>query len=404
MMDNRTEKENSQLEDEVLADASPEGSQEKRLARYAAAKTRQGQVSDYILKQTQQKANPHLEKVNESLKECGSFLVFRHYFTLDVFKLVSGVTCKKHLLCALCAIRRAAKCIAVYSEKISQVRAEQITELDELMITFTVKNGEDLQERFDHLLSAMGKILHKRRSSLLKNPRTTTEMKHISGAVYSYEVTYSEDDGFHPHCHMIALVPQGAFEYTRKRIKKKDVLVPLKLWKGIVEDWKAITGDSYIIDVRKIENVEMPLPGEEIKGTRLAALIEVFKYALKMNRISKDHETDSQENVRIQVEAYQILRGRRMIGSFGSLFGVKVPENLNDQPLTDAELPYVDLVYQYSGVNFGYQLTTHSEARTGTEFPSKHHAKDMLKKLTHNYSGEKKWKEKVKEYVDLQTI
>ena len=148
----------------------------------------------------------------------------------------------------------------------------------------------------------------------------------------------------------------------------------------------------------------MPLPGEGIQGTRLQALIEVFKYALKMNRIDKDHETDSQENVRIQVEAYQILRGRRMIGSFGSLWGVKVPENLNDQPLTDAELPYVDLVYQYSGVNFGYQLTTHSETRTGSAYPSKHHENDIMKKLSHNYTGEKKWHDKVKEYVNLQTI
>ena len=404
MKDNWTEMENSQLEDEVLADVYPEGSHESKIARYAAAKSRQGQVSDYILKQTEKKSNPHLEKVNESLKECGSFLVFRHYFTLDVYKLVSGVTCKKHLLCALCAIRRAAKCTMIYQEKIDQVRAEQKIELDELMITFTVKNGDDLRERFDHLISAMGKILNKRRSALLKNPRTDTEMKNISGAAYSYEVTHSEDDGYHPHCHMIALVPKGVYEYTSMVVKKRDVLVPLKLWKGIVEDWKAITGDSYIIDVRKIENIDMPLPDAGIEGTRFQALLEVFKYALKMNRISKDHDTESEENVRIQVEAYQILRGRRMIGSFGSLWGVKVPENLNDQPLTDAELPYVDLVYQYSGVNFGYQLTTHSETRTGVAYPSKHHEKDLFQKLSHNYSGEKKWKDKVKDYVNLQMI
>jgi len=93
-----------------------------------------------------------------------------------------------------------------------------------------------------------------------------------------------------------------------------------------------------------------------------------------------------------------------MIGSFGSLWGVKVPENLNDQPLSDSELPYVDLVYQYSGVNFGYQLTTHSETKTGSEYPSPHHEKDLLKKLSHNYTGDKKWKDKVKDYVNLQMI
>lgn len=55
MMDDRMEKENSQLVHEVLADVSPEGSQEKKLARYAAAKSRQGQVTEYILKQTAKK-------------------------------------------------------------------------------------------------------------------------------------------------------------------------------------------------------------------------------------------------------------------------------------------------------------------------------------------------------------
>ena len=64
----------------------------------------------------------------------------------------------------------------------------------------------------------------------------------------------------------------------------------------------------------------------------------------------------------------------------------------------------MDLVYQYSGVNFGYQLTTHTEARTGAEYPSKHHEKDLLKKLCHNYSGERKWEKSVKEYVNLQMI
>ena len=52
MKEESQEMENSQLMHEVLADETSEGSQEKRLARYAAAKSRQGQVSEYILKQT----------------------------------------------------------------------------------------------------------------------------------------------------------------------------------------------------------------------------------------------------------------------------------------------------------------------------------------------------------------
>lgn len=400
MKENRAEMENPQLVDEVLADLSPEGGQEKRLARYAAAKARQGLVSEYILHRNESSEKKTLEGELKSLQECGSFLVFRHYFTLGLYKLVQGCTCKKHLLCALCAIRRAAKCIAIYSEKITQAKAESETEFDEVMITFTIKNGVDLAERYDHLLESMKRIIQKRRDALKAKPLTDTELKHVSGAVYSYEVTYTQERGFHPHCHMIALIPKGIFNFTSMKIKGKDADVPLVLKEGIVSDWKQITGDSFIIDVRRIVESAMPGPGEDISGTRLEALVEVFKYALKFNQINKDSEPDSKENVWIQVEAYEVLKGRRMVGSFGSLWGVKIPENLNDSPLTDAELPFVDLVYQYSGVTFGYELTTHGEVQVAIQMPSKHHEKDLLKKITHTHRGEEKWKHKVLDYLN----
>jgi hypothetical protein len=356
------ENEKPLLVNEVLPDNSPEGAHEKKLARYASAKVRQELVSDFILQRKEAPGKKSLQKEAIALQECGSFLVFRHYYTLGMYKLVAGSTCKKHLLCALCAIRRAAKCIALYSEKISQVKGDK--DFDEVMITFTIRNGEDLQERFDHLLGSMKKLLQKRNDSQKINATTHTEMMHVSGAVYSYEVTFSKEKGFHPHCHMIALVPPGRFKYSTQKIKGKSVEVPQVLKDGIVEDWKKITGDSFIVDVRKIENSEMPEQGQDIQGTRLEALVEVFKYALKMNRIDKDSPAESQENIRIQVEAYEILRGRRMIGSFGSLWGVKIPSNNNDEPLQDSEIPYIDLVYQYSGANFGYQLTSHGVVDT----------------------------------------
>jgi hypothetical protein len=279
--------------------------------------------------------------------------------------MIAGCTCKKHLLCALCAIRRAAKMIAQYSDKIAQVKTESKTEFDEWMITFTIRNGEDLDERFNHLLESMKRHLTKRRDALKKNPKTDSVLKAIEAAVYSYEVTHSEEKGFHPHCHMVALVPKGIFRYSDMTIKGKTVKVPVEFHREVVREWSEITGDSKIIDVRLIESDRMPERGESIEGTRLKALIEVFKYALKMNRLSKDHDVDSEESVRIQIEAYEILKGRRLVGSFGELRGLNVPDNLNDEPLTDAELPYVDLIYQYSGVNFGYQMTNHTEAFSG---------------------------------------
>lgn len=382
------ENEKPLLVNEVLPDDSPEGGHERKLARYAAAKGRQELVSQFIIKRNEETGRKKLVRESTALKECGSFLVFRHYYTLGMYKLVAGSTCKKHLLCALCAIRRAAKCIAIYSDKISQVKGDK--EFDEVMITFTIKNGDDLYERFDHLLDSMKRLLQLRRNSLREKAEVFTEMMHISGAVYSYEVTYSAGKGFHPHCHMIALVPKGRFKFTEQNIKGKVVSVPQVLKEGIVEDWHKITGDSFIVDVRKIEHSGMPEQGQDIQGTRLEALVEVFKYALKMNRIDKDSPAESQENIRIQVEAYEILKGRRMIGSFGSLWGVKIPSNNNDEPLSDSEIPFIDLVYQYSGSNFGYQLTSHGQVDTSYVSPKKLHndriLAHLLKKQEKEYS------------------
>ena len=88
----------------------------------------------------------------------------------------------------------------------------------------------------------------------------------------------------------------------------------------------------------------------ENEEDQISALVETFKYALKF----------SEMDVETQVACYLVLKSRRMIGSMGALFGVKLPDNLNDE-LLPGEEKYVDLVYQYSGLNFGYQLTTQGE-------------------------------------------
>lgn len=331
----RTEKEDP-LRSEILADDTGRD-HDKQLARYAVAKTRQASVVDYIVTQEQEGNKLDLDKERKALTECGEFLIYRHYYELDQFKLKGGCTCKKHLLCALCAIRRAAKCIAVYSEKIEEVVSRGLQEgieYDQLFISFTVKNGFDLVERMDHLKDAFGKIIHKRRNALGKNPKTDTEFKHIQGAIYSYETTYSPEEGFHPHIHMVALVPKGVFRYTVTVIKKKKVKVPRDLWQDLVSNWKEITEDSYIIDIRLIED----------KENQLSALVETFKYALKL----------SDMDIPVQIESYKALKGRRLLGSLGSLFGVKLPSNLNDD-LLPGEEKYIDIVYRYSGSTFGYQ-------------------------------------------------
>ena len=69
----------------------------KRLGRYAKAHDRALAMSDYI--RSVQHPKRDAEKVAYELQECGSYLVFRQYFTRDIARLVAARTCKKHLLC-----------------------------------------------------------------------------------------------------------------------------------------------------------------------------------------------------------------------------------------------------------------------------------------------------------------
>ncbi|RMG79237.1 MAG: hypothetical protein D6712_20035, partial [Chloroflexi bacterium] len=94
----------------------------------------------------------------------------------------------------------------------------------------------------------------------------------------------------------------------------------------IAAEWRQITGDSYIVDVRPISQSD-PASG----------FLEVFKYAIKF---SDQPESDTWH-------CYQTLRGRRLIGSFGAFYGVPEPKDLSDDPLEG--FPYVERFFSYFG-------------------------------------------------------
>ena len=46
-------------------------------------------------------------------------------------------------------------------------------------------------------------------------------------------------------------------------------------------------------------------------------------------------------------EAFKVLKGKRLSGAFGSLWGVKVPENLADDMPDEKDLPYLEMLYRF---------------------------------------------------------
>ena len=90
--------------------------------------------------------------------------------------------------------------------------------------------------------------------------------------------------------------------------------------------------------------------GQEEKGHGYSkAAAEVCKYALKFGDLSVEKTW----------AAFNVLKGKRLTGSFGLLWGVKIPENLADEMPDDQDLPYLEMLYKFvSGKQSYYDLAS----------------------------------------------
>jgi hypothetical protein len=271
-----------------------------RIARYEKARLRALSMESFA------REAGHVKEADR-LADCGEYLLFRHYYTVDVVRLHAAQFCKQHLLCPLCAIRRGAKLLKAYLDAWQYIEAGK-TALRPYLVTFTVKNGDDLVERMAHLRSSL-QALHKRRTGT----RQRSECKKAEAGVWSYEVT-NKGRGWHPHAHAIWLCSTAPDQPALKA------------------EWSQITGDSHQVNVK-------PVVGDPVE-----AFCEVFKYALKFSDMTNE----------CTWEAYTHLRGSRLVASFGGFRGIKIPDEYLDEPLPE-DLPYIDILYRYlrgSGYNF----------------------------------------------------
>jgi hypothetical protein len=116
----------------------------QRVDRYGKAKKGALDIGEYMA------TMPTYAKQTKRLLSCGDYLVFNHYWTVDKVKLHGASLCCMHLLCPLCAIRRGAKALGAYMDRWEVIKAQK-PHLRPFLVTLTVKDGEDLEERFKHL-------------------------------------------------------------------------------------------------------------------------------------------------------------------------------------------------------------------------------------------------------------
>lgn len=247
-------------------------------------------------------------QVSHQIERCGSYLVFRDYYTLGRTRLHKAEFCKRHLLCPFCAMRRGAKFVKAYSDKL-QALLIQNPDLKPYLVTFTVKNGPELLERFRHLESAMKTLTSRRRRSLAGNSRNVSPFDDVEAAVWTVEFT-NKGNGWHPHIHAFVLAETPPSQTALRAT------------------WERITLDSFIVDVTPVDTSD----------GFIGAFCEVFKYALKFSEL-----TEAQT-----VEAFYTLRGKRLVSSLGAFRGLEPKEWLTDDPDEELDLaPYVERMYRY---------------------------------------------------------
>lgn len=307
----------------------------ERISRFGDRRKRAAMFQRWLASTQDLTHREDLRTVSADLRQCASWLKFHHYPRLNEVKLAAAYTCKRHLVCPFCAARRGSKTVECYLERLSIV-AQERPGARLALLTLTVKNGPDLQERHAHLERSW-RTLQARRRDWLKKGRGWTELAKVSGALFSYEVT-NKGKGWHPHLHAVVLLD--------------DWLDQRKL----SQEWHRITGDSFIVDVRQIGKGlhDIVDPVGNVRPQVVDAFCEVSKYALKFS------DLDFSDNL----HAFETLRGKRLQGAFGAFWGVKVPETLLDD--LHASEPFLELIYRFNGRAYDLTSTNDGNAYTIT--------------------------------------
>lgn len=203
--------------------------------------------------------------------------------------------CRQHLVCPLCAARiqnnrrrRFADPIKAAARKYSHA----------YIITFTVKDGEDLAERLGHLKDGMTSF--RRMGQRRGSARSGGEWGKVRAALVSYEIKRGEGSGFwHTHAHGLVFtdspIDYQVYDPKRKREIQKECRrdgvgargrldgavmqwadvagkrVPISKVTG---EWLQSTGDSVSLDVSKVEG-----SAESVYSQAR----EVLKYVSKLN-------------------------------------------------------------------------------------------------------------------------
>ncbi|MFI5340842.1 MAG: protein rep [Candidatus Methylomirabilales bacterium] len=209
----------------------------------------------------------YLEHRPGNLAQCADTFVYQRCEDCGAFHLVgAGWRCGDRM-CAVCAHHRARRMAREHAPSILDAALGRRL----LFLTVTLKNVERLTPDVYRGLKANFKRL-----------RRHVSFKHILGGLLAIETTRNHKEGtWHPHIHAILV--------AEKYVDQEQ----------LQQEWKELTGDSYIVKVKKAD---------------AGSVRELLKYPTKLANLRTPAEV-----LEFAVETW----GVRMLQGWGCLFGVR---------------------------------------------------------------------------------
>lgn len=279
------------------------------------------------------KENPLTPNMSANVQNCSSWLKFRYYTEIDKKTLNNARFCKKDKICPACAARRASKQV----QKVMQQLQSNIHLMSGswYYIVIPVKHhmGEDFMTVFDRLQLALKKINQTIRDKN-RGKNVFNWFSQFDGIMYSIEETKT-DNGWNIHANLLCRTEDPLQGLIKKPNKNA-------FWSvEAVKTLEQIADGSKNISITPIN-----ISNDE---DLLKNLQEVFKYSLKFQDL---HPEDL-------LTAYLCLYKKRLLGTMGTLRGLKVEVELNGDDVENQL--FIETLYRYTSK---YTLRGHQKGKT----------------------------------------
>ena len=255
-------------------------------------------------------------RISYRIGHCGERLVFRAPdCECDPHARPSlvGANLCTHRMCHHCARLRSRKLAGRVRDRVGELRDGGIARY--ALLTLTYRDSASLEGCIDHCWRDFRKLRDRR----LWEP--------VLGSVATIEIKRGERSGlWHPHLHVLVARPscwclRGRHPYDDGPLCVHGrVCCPHALNQCcLVDAWREITGDSYVVDIRAVR--------ADSEGDMGGAIREVVKYCTKLTEADSAEGEDGLSDV---LELHRAIRGRRLLVTTGVFRGLKEPESAEE--------------------------------------------------------------------------